>query len=90
MKIMVQKDEVDPSRNVDGNPYIIKKQTETNLIVQDGETIVISGLTKQTKADRHKRSPLVKGYSRFGMAVQGREHERYHGGSADLHYSQRS
>jgi len=31
-----------------GDPYIIKKQTQTVLIVKDGETIVISGLTKQT------------------------------------------
>ena len=47
MKVLVKKDEVDISRTVDGNPFIIKKQTETNLIVRDGETIVISGLTKQ-------------------------------------------
>jgi type IV pilus assembly protein PilQ len=47
MKILVKKDEVDLTRTVDGNPFIIKKQTETSLIVQDGETIVISGLTKQ-------------------------------------------
>jgi type IV pilus assembly protein PilQ len=48
MKIKVKKDEVDTTRTVQGNPYIIKKQTESTLIVQDGETIVISGLTKQT------------------------------------------
>lgn len=47
MKIVVKKDEVDPVRNVQGNPYIIKKKTETNLMVRNGETIVISGLTKQ-------------------------------------------
>jgi len=47
MKILVKKDEVDPIRNVNGNPYIIKKTTATNLIVRNGETIVISGLTKQ-------------------------------------------
>ena len=47
MKILVKKDEVDMSRTVEGNPFIIKKQTETSLIVLDGETIVISGLTKQ-------------------------------------------
>jgi type IV pilus assembly protein PilQ len=47
MKIKVKKDEVDSTRTVQGNPYIIKKQTETTLIVQDSETIVISGLTKQ-------------------------------------------
>jgi len=46
MEIEVKKDEVDSTRNVQGNPYIIKKTTSTILIVKDGETIVISGLTK--------------------------------------------
>ena len=48
MKIVIKKDEVDTSRDVSGNPFILKKKTETNLIVRDGETIVISGLTKQS------------------------------------------
>jgi type IV pilus assembly protein PilQ len=30
-----------------GNPFIIKKQTETNLVVANGETIVISGLSRE-------------------------------------------
>jgi type IV pilus assembly protein PilQ len=49
MKILVKKDEVDEreTNKVQGNPRIIKKQTDTSLIVRDGETIVISGLTKQ-------------------------------------------
>ena len=48
MTISVKKDEVDMTRTDRLlNPYIIKKQTETSLIVRDGETIVISGLTKQ-------------------------------------------
>jgi type IV pilus assembly protein PilQ len=60
MKILVQKDEVDPSRSVQGNPYIIKKQTETNLIVEDGETIVISGLSKQTTSGSDNGVPGLK------------------------------
>jgi type IV pilus assembly protein PilQ len=60
MKIIVKKDEVDPSRNVLGNPYIIKKQTETNLIVRNGETIVISGLTKQRTAGGDTGIPGLK------------------------------
>lgn len=60
MTILVKKDEVDTSRTVDGNPYIIKKQTQTVLIVQDGETIVISGLTKQTKTEGEKGLPFLK------------------------------
>jgi len=60
MKIVVKKDEVDSTHNVEGNPYIIKKKTETSLIVQDGETIVISGLTKQTNTAGDTGIPLFK------------------------------
>ncbi len=60
MDILVKKDEVDALRNVDGNPYIIKKQTQTSLIVRDGETIVISGLTKQRLAKGDAGWPLLK------------------------------
>src|SRR5512139_4086690 len=66
MKIKVKKDQVDPSRNVQGNPYIIKKQTETNLIVQDGETIVISGLTKQQTSKSDSGLPGMKDIPGFG------------------------
>lgn len=50
MKIKITNDEVDMSRNVLGNPFILKKETKTTLIVQDGHTIVIAGLTKETKS----------------------------------------
>jgi type IV pilus assembly protein PilQ len=59
MKIKVKKDEVDATRNVLGNPFIIKKQTETTLIVQDGETIVISGLTKNTTSNSESGVPWL-------------------------------
>jgi type IV pilus assembly protein PilQ len=71
MKIVVKKNEVDPSRNVDGNPYIIKKQTETNLIAQDGETIVISGLTKQKKLDDTSGIPWLKDIPVLGWLFKG-------------------
>ncbi len=60
MKIKVKKDEVDTTRTVQGNPYIIKKQTESTLIVQDGETIVISGLTKQRILTNNTGIPELK------------------------------
>lgn len=71
MKIVVKKNEVDPSRNVDGNPYIIKKQTETNLIAQDGETIVISGLTKQKRLDGTSGIPWLKDVPVLGWLFKG-------------------
>jgi len=60
MKIMVKKDEVDTTRTVDGNPFIIKKHTETNLIMRDTETIVISGLTKSMKSESDTGVPGLK------------------------------
>ncbi len=47
MNILVNKDEVDFTRAVSGNPLIIKKKTETTLVSRNGETIVISGLTRK-------------------------------------------
>ena len=60
MKIMVKNDQVDPTRAVQGNPYILKKQTETTLICRDGETIVISGLTKITDQSTDKGVPGLR------------------------------
>jgi type IV pilus assembly protein PilQ len=62
MKILVQKDELDFSHaaSMFGNPIIIKKKTDTSLIVQDGETIVISGLSKQTISGGDTGWPWLK------------------------------
>jgi type IV pilus assembly protein PilQ len=48
MYINVNKDEADFSRTVLGNPTIITKNAETNVIQLDGQTIVIGGLNKET------------------------------------------
>ncbi|MFH1080784.1 MAG: type IV pilus secretin PilQ [Pseudomonadota bacterium] len=67
MAILVKKNEVDPTgRNVLGNPYIFKKETKTNLIVKDGETIVISGLTKQRLTDSESGIPWLKNVPGLG------------------------
>ncbi|MBN1363959.1 MAG: type IV pilus secretin PilQ [Syntrophaceae bacterium] len=61
MTILVKKDELDMTRKSSlGDPYIIKKQTQTELIVKDGETIVISGLTKQTNLAGQSGVPWLK------------------------------
>jgi type IV pilus assembly protein PilQ len=48
MYINVHKDEADFSQTVLGNPTIITKNAETNVIQLDGQTIVIGGLNKET------------------------------------------
>jgi type IV pilus assembly protein PilQ len=75
MVIMVKKDEIDTKSEPDllGNPYIIKRQTETTLIVRDGETIVISGLTKQKIEDRDFGIPWLKEIPALGWLFKGQE-----------------
>jgi len=72
MEIVVTKDELDFSRAASmlGNPIIIKKQTQTVLIVKDGETIVISGLTKQTRTDGDSGVPGLKEIPLLGYLVK--------------------
>ena len=71
MKILVKKDEVDSTRNVQGNPYIIKKQTDTTLIVMDGETIVISGLSKKRTSGGESGIPWLKDVPVLGYLFKG-------------------
>ena len=67
MTIFVKKDEVDLTRkSILGDPYILKKQTQTVLIVKNGETIVISGLTKQTTSDGSAGLPWLKDIPALG------------------------
>ena len=72
MKILVSKDELDFSQaaNMYGNPIIVKKHTETTLIVKDGETIVISGLTKETSDSGTAGWPWLKDVPVLGWAFK--------------------
>ncbi|MCD4811490.1 type IV pilus secretin PilQ, partial [bacterium] len=71
MDILIKKDEVDMSRNVEGNPFIIKKETKTTLFVKDGETIVISGLTKNIKTQSKSGVPWLKDIPVLGWLFKG-------------------
>ncbi|TFG91738.1 MAG: type IV pilus secretin PilQ, partial [Syntrophobacterales bacterium] len=53
------------------NPYIIKKQTDTTLIVKDGETIVISGLSKQRTSGGDSGIPGLKDVPGLGYLFKG-------------------
>ncbi len=47
LDLEAKKDEVDFTQSVGGNPTIIKKQAHTQLLVEDGATVVIAGLSKE-------------------------------------------
>jgi len=58
MKIEITKNEADFGRTVLGVPTIETKEATTNVLVHDGETIVIGGILKTTKSDTLEGVPL--------------------------------
>jgi len=66
LDIKTKKDEVDPTRDLGGTPYILRKNASTNLIVENNSTVVIAGLTKETSAVRDSGVPLLKDVPFFG------------------------
>ena len=60
MDIETKKDEVDFTETVNGNPLITKKLAKTNLIVKNGETVVIAGLSKETHSNSDSGVPWLK------------------------------
>ncbi|QLA15761.1 secretin N-terminal domain-containing protein [Desulfolutivibrio sulfoxidireducens] len=74
MDILVTNDEVDNNQDnwVQGNPPLITKETRTTLIVEDGDTIVISGLTKDTVTDNVSGIPYLKDIPGLGYLFKSK------------------
>lgn len=74
MDILVTNDEVDSNQNnwVQGNPPLITKETRTTLIVNDGDTIVISGLTKDLVSDTSSGIPYLKDIPGLGYLFKAK------------------
>ena len=71
MKILTNKDEVDDSRKVNGNPYILTKSAETRVVLFDGQTTVIGGLSKEKVTDDESGVPFLKNIPLLGYFFKG-------------------
>ena len=71
LKIVTHKDELDFTNDVQGNPTIITKQAETNVILYDGQTMVIGGLTKETTSAGESGVPVLKDIPLLGRLFKG-------------------
>jgi type IV pilus assembly protein PilQ len=60
LDIRVKKDEADFTRTVLGNPTIITKEAQTNVIQNDGQTIVIGGLSQETASRVQSGTPFFE------------------------------
>ncbi len=70
MAILIKKDEVDLLNNVDGNPFINRRESRTTLIARNRETVVISGLTRSTASDREAGLPYVRDVPGLGWLAK--------------------
>ncbi|MCT4534798.1 secretin N-terminal domain-containing protein [Halodesulfovibrio sp.] len=73
LQIFIKKDEVDTTRTVRGNPFIIRKHTETTLIVRNGETVVITGLSKSKEGRRRQSIPYLNQVPGLGRVFAGQD-----------------
>ncbi len=60
LEIITHKDELDFENNVDGNPILITKNAETNVILFDGQTTVIGGLNKEKTSNKESGVPGLR------------------------------
>jgi len=59
MIIKVEKSEPDYSNEVDGIPSIVKRNAETQLIVNDGETVVLGGILTKNEGETEVGVPFL-------------------------------
>jgi type IV pilus assembly protein PilQ len=70
--IITNQDEPDFTRTVSGNPTILTKRAETTVVVFDGQTTVIGGLTKETASKSESGVPLLKDIPGIGWFFRSR------------------
>ena len=75
MKIKTNKDEVDPT-SVGDVPRIITKRAETNVILFDGQTMVIGGLSKESISDSESSVPGLSNIPLLGWLFRGKKNEK--------------
>lgn len=73
LNIETSKDEVDLSRTVLGNPTIVTKKAETNVVLFDGQTTVIGGLNKETDSNSETGVPGLMNIPIIGWMFRGKE-----------------
>ena len=59
MGLKVSKDEADAVLEVDGNPYINKRTVETNVLVDNGETVVLGGVFERSRFTNKDQVPWL-------------------------------
>jgi type IV pilus secretin PilQ/predicted competence protein len=72
LNISTKKDELDFANAVQGQPAISTKKAETNVLLFDGQTTVIGGLSKENSLQSESGLPWLKDIPILGYLFKGR------------------
>lgn len=75
LKIKIKKDTVDPDLTVGGVPALITKKAETKVILFNGQTTVIGGLSEQDDTDTDYGVPFLQDIPLLGYLFKGMNKE---------------
>ncbi|GAB6080642.1 type IV pilus secretin PilQ [Hydrogenophilus hirschii] len=59
MSVLVEKNRADFTRSVQGNPPILKKQVTTDVIVENGGTVILGGLFEESDQQNENKVPFL-------------------------------
>jgi len=73
MKVNFENNEPDFSRTVQGNPSIFKRRQETDVLISQGQRLVVGGVTNETRDNTLRQVPLLGRIPVLGALFRSRE-----------------
>ena len=73
IKVNLELSSIDPSRTVNNQAVVDRRETTTQLIVKDGQTVVISGILRSEDSDVKRKIPLLGDIPLLGGLFQNSE-----------------
>ncbi len=76
LEIVADRSVPDWGRVIDGFPTILTREAETQVMVKDGETVVIGGLLQETEGQSNSRVPVISDIPIIGSAFKSKRKTR--------------
>jgi type IV pilus assembly protein PilQ len=73
MKMELNNNEPDFSRSVQGNPPLFKRRGKTEVVLREGERVVIGGITNENAVNQVRQVPLLGNIPVLGWLFKSRE-----------------
>jgi type IV pilus assembly protein PilQ len=73
MKVSITNDEPDFTRSIGGNPPIFKRRAETEVVIREGERLVIGGVLTDSNTRTLRQVPLLGRIPVLGWLFKSRE-----------------